>query len=67
MKMDECQLMRTAEYVAIQCTGCSDLPQILAYKAFEVMKDAAEKNENPYKALSEFLGTDVSEEILKRL
>ena len=55
MKMDECQLMRTAEYVAIQCTGCSDLPQILAYKAFEVMKDAAEKNENPYKALNEFL------------
>lgn len=38
---------------------CSDSPRILAYKAFEVMKDAVEKNENPYKALNDFLGTDV--------
>lgn len=67
MKMDECQLMRTAEYVAIQCTGCSDSPQILSYKAFEVMRKAVEKNENPYKALNEFLGTNISEEISKNL
>ena len=59
--------MKVAKYVATQCIGCSDSPEILSYKAFEVMKDAAEKNENPYKALNEFLGTDVSEEILKRL
>lgn len=47
--------------MAMQCTGCSDSSQILAYKAFEIMKDAVEKNENPYKALNDFLGTDVSE------
>ena len=67
MKMDECQLMRTAEYMAMQCAGCSDSSQILAYKAFEVMKDAVEKNENPYKALNEFLGTDVDETILREV
>lgn len=31
------------------------------------MKDAVEKNENPYKTLNDFLGTDISEEILKKL
>lgn len=65
--MDECQLMRTAEYMALQCTGYSDSSQILAYKAFEIMKNAVEKNENLYKALNEFLGTNVDETILKEV
>lgn len=46
-----------AEYVAMQCSGCSDSPQILTYKAVKVMKYAIEKYENPYKALNNFLGT----------
>ena len=29
------------------------------------MKKAVDNNENPYKALNEYLGTDVSEEVLK--
>lgn len=61
------QLRKAAEYVAMQCTGCSDSTQILAYKAFEIMKNAVEKNKNPYKVLNGFLGTDVSEEVLKNL
>ena len=40
---------------------------ILAFKAYEVMKKAVDNNENPYKALNDFLGTDVSEEVLKNL
>ena len=31
------------------------------------MQSAVEKNENPYKALNDFLGTDVTEEVLKNL
>lgn len=61
------RLMKVAEYVALQCTGCSDSTQILVYKAFKVMQSAVEKNENPYKALNGFLGTDVAEEVLKNL
>lgn len=63
MIMDNKRLMKVAEFVAAQCIGCSDSPQIL----FEVMKNAVDKNENPYKALNDFLGADVSEEILRKL
>lgn len=63
--MDNKRLMKIAEYVAMQCMGCSDSPHILSYKAFEVMKNAVNNKENPYKALNDFLGTHVSEEILK--
>ncbi|WP_337672044.1 hypothetical protein [Prevotella sp.] len=59
--------MKIAEYVAMQCMGCSDSPMILAFKAYEVMKKAEDNNENPYKALNDFLGTDVSEVTLKNL
>lgn len=65
--MDNKRLMKIAEYVAMQCMGCSDSPMILAFKAYEVMKKAEDNNENPYKALNDFLGTDVSEVILKNL
>lgn len=51
----------------MQCSGCSDSPKILTYKAFEVMKKAMDNSENPYKALNNFLGTDVSEVTLKNL
>ena len=65
--MDNKRLMKIAEYVAMQCMGCSDSPMILAFKAYKVMKKAVDNNENPYKALNDFLGTDVSEEVLKNL
>lgn len=64
---NEEQLKRAAEYVALQCTGCQDSPQILALKAFEVMKTAVEKRENPYKALNDFLGTTIPEDTLRGL
>lgn len=57
--MDNKRLMKIAEYVAMQCMGCSDSPMILAFKAYEVMKKAEDNNENPYKALNDFLGTDM--------
>ena len=65
--MEQDHLKRVAEYVAMQCMGCSDSPMILAFKAYEVMKKAEDNNENPYKALNDFLGTDVSEVTLKNL
>lgn len=65
--MDNKRLMKIAEYVAMQCMGCSDSPMILAFKAYEVMKKTEDNNENPYKALNDFLGTDVSEVTLKNL
>ena len=57
---------KVAEYVAMQCYGCSDSPMILAFKAYEVMKKAEDNNENPYKALNSFLGTNVPEDGLTR-
>lgn len=54
--MDNKRLMKIAEYVAMQCMGCSDSPMILAFKAYEVMKKAEDNNENPYKALNDFFG-----------
>jgi hypothetical protein len=65
--MEQEHLKKVAEYVAMQCYGCSDSPMILAFKAYEVMKKAEDNNENPYKALNDFFGTDVSEVILKNL
>lgn len=65
--MDNKRLMKIAEYVAMQCMGCSDSPMILAFKAYKVMKKAVDNNVNPYKALNDFLGTDVSEGTLKNL
>ena len=65
--MENKRIMKIAEYVAMQCMGCSDSPMILAFKAYEVMKKAEDNNENPYKALNDFLGTDVSEVTLKNL
>ena len=65
--MEHEHFKRVVEYVAMQCTRCSDSPMIRALKAYEVMKKAVDNNENPYKALNEFLGTDVSEEVLKNL
>lgn len=64
--MDNKRLMKVAEYVAMQCLGCSDSSMILAFKAYEVMKKAVDNN-NPYKALNDFLSTDVSEVTLKNL
>lgn len=65
--MEQEHLKRVAEYIAMQCTGCSDSPMILAFKSYKVMKKAVDNNENPYKALNDFLGTDVSEVTLMNL
>lgn len=55
---------RAAKYVAMQCTDCPDSLRILEMKAIEVMKSAVERGKNPYKALNEFLGTNLPEEML---
>lgn len=55
MIMDNKRLMKVAEYVAAQCIGCSDSPQILSYRVFEVMKNAVNNKVNPYKVLNVFL------------
>ena len=65
--MDNKRLMKIAEFVAMQCMGCSDSPMILAFKAYEVMKKAEDNNENPYKALNLFLGTNVPEDDLEKI
>lgn len=65
--MEQEHFKKVAEYVAMQCMGCSDSPMILAFKAYKVMKKAVDNNVNPYKALNDFLGTDVSEGTLKNL
>lgn len=65
--MEQEHFKRVAEYVTMQCMGCSDSPMILAFKAYEVMKKAVDNYENPYKALNDFLGTEVSEVTLKNL
>ena len=65
--MEQDHLKRVAEYVAMQCMGCSDSPMILAFKAYEVMKKAVDNNENPYKALNSFLGTNVPEDDLEKI
>ena len=45
--MEHEHFKRVVEYVAMQCTGCSDSPMILAFKAYEVMKKAVDNDENP--------------------
>lgn len=65
--MEQEHFKRVAEYVAMQCMGCSDSPMILAFKAYEVMKKAVDNNENPYMALNSFLGTNVPEDVLENL
>lgn len=65
--MEQEHFKKVAEYVAMQCMGCSDSPMILAFKAYKVMKKAVDNKVNPYKALNDFLGTDVSEGTLKNL
>ena len=50
----------------MQCMGCSDSPMILALKAYEIMKKAVDNNENLYKALNSFLGTNVPEDVLEK-
>lgn len=65
--MENKRIMKIAEYVAMQCMGCSDSPMILAFKAYEVMKKAVDNNENPYKALNSFLGTNVPEDDLEKI
>lgn len=65
--MEQEHLKKVAEYVAMQFYGCSDSPMILAFKAYEVMKKAEDNNENPYKALNSFLGTNVPEDVLEKI
>lgn len=65
--MEQEHFRRVAEYVAMQCMGCSDSPMILAFKTYEVMKKAVDNNENPYKALNSFLGTSVPEDDLEKI
>ncbi len=65
--MEQEHLKKVAEYVAMQCYRCSDSPLILAFKAYEVMKKAEDNNENPYKALNSFLGTNVPEDVLEKI
>lgn len=56
--------LKIAQYAANQCTGCSDSPMILAFKAQQVMLEAHEKGDNPLEGLNLFLGTSISEEEL---
>ena len=56
--------LKMAQYAANQCTGCSDSPMILAFKAQQEMLEAQEKGENPLEKLNSFLGTSIPEEVL---
>ena len=56
--------MKMAQYAANQCTGCSDSPMILAFKAQQATLEAHEKGENPIEKLNLFLGTSIPEEVL---
>ena len=56
--------LKMAQYAAEQCTGCSDSPMILAFKAQQEMFEAHEKGENPLEKLNSFLGTSIPEEVL---
>lgn len=53
-----------AQYAANQCTGCSDSPMVLAYKAQQAMLEAHENGENPLEGLNAFLGTSIPEDVL---
>lgn len=56
--------LKMAQYAANQCSGCSDSPMILAFKAQQVMLEAHEKGENPLDKLNMFLGTSIPEDVL---
>ena len=56
--------LKIAQYAANQCTGCSDPPMILAYKAQQAMLEAHEKGDNPLEKLNLFLGTSIPEDVL---
>ena len=53
-----------AQYAANQCTGRSEYPMVLAYKAQQAMLEAHENGENPHEKLNSFLGTSIPEEVL---
>ena len=55
--------LKMAQYTAKQCTGCSDSPLILAFKAQQAMLAAHEKGENPIQKLNDFLGTRIQEDV----
>ena len=59
--------LKIAQYAANQCTGCSDPPMILAYKAQQAMLEAFDKGEDPFEKLNSFLGTSIPEEVLLSL
>lgn len=59
--------LRMSQYAACQCTGCSESPMILAFKAQQAMLEAHGKGENPLGRLNAFLGTSIPEEVLLSL
>lgn len=59
--------LKMAQYAANQCTGCSDSPMILAFKAQQAMLEAHEKGEDPIALLNVFLGTSIPEDVLLSL
>lgn len=59
--------LKIAQYAANQCTGCSNSPMILAFKAQQVMLEAHERGDNPLEKLNSFLGTSIPEEVLLSL
>ena len=56
--------LKISQYAAGQCTGCSDSPMILAFKAQQAMLEAHENGENPIEKLNSFLGTSIPEKVL---
>lgn len=56
--------LKIAQYAAEQCTGCSDSPMILAFKAQQAMIEAHERGEDPIQRLNAFLGTSIPEDVL---
>lgn len=56
--------LKMAQYATKQCTGCSDSPMILAFKAQQVMLEAHENRENPLERLNSFLGTSIPEDVI---
>lgn len=56
--------LKMAQYAAKQCTGCSDSPMILAFKAQQAMLEAHAKGVNPFEKLNLFLGTSIPEDML---
>ena len=56
--------LKMAQYAANQCTGCSDSPIFLAFKAQQAMLEAYDKGEDPFEKLNSFLGTSIPEDVL---